>query len=245
MFDQLVESSRHGKDNKRTGMFLLTTTLIYGIGVLALAIGTILYFSPELMGALDVSAMIAPPEPPKAEAPEPEQILRRDIPDVPEFQPPKVVQKIPEAASVPPKRMVSVATGVPGGIPGGIPGAAPTTTREETPPPPPPPPPPPTPAPTPKPIHKVSGGVIQGLALRKITPQYPAIARTARASGAVTIQVLISEEGRVISAEVMSGHPLLKEAALQAAKQWVFKPTELSGVPVKVQGILTFNFALQ
>jgi len=56
---------------------------------------------------------------------------------------------------------------------------------------------------------------------------------------------MISEEGRVISAEVVSGHPLLREAALQAAKQWTFKPTELSGVPVKVQGILTFNFALQ
>ena len=50
---------------------------------------------------------------------------------------------------------------------------------------------------------------------------------------------------RVIEAGVITGHPLLRDAALQAARQWVFKPTELSGVPVKVQGVLTFNFTLQ
>jgi len=246
MFDQLVESSSHGKDNSRTGMFLLTTTLIYGAGLIVLAIGTILWFSPDLVDALNVQSMLAPPPPPAQEAPPPEQQIIRTAPDVPDFQPPKVVQKIPEAAAVPPKRYAPVSVGVPGGVPGGTPGGAPgPVTREEVPPPPPPPPPAPTPAPTPRPVHKVSGGVLPGLALRKVTPTYPAIARTARASGAVQVQVMISEEGRVISAEVVSGHPLLREAALQAAKQWTFKPTELSGVPVKVQGILTFNFALQ
>jgi protein TonB len=49
----------------------------------------------------------------------------------------------------------------------------------------------------------------------------------------------------VIEAAVIGGHPLLRDAALQAARQWLFKPTELSGVPVKVQGVLTFNFTLQ
>ncbi|MCI0662658.1 MAG: energy transducer TonB, partial [Acidobacteria bacterium] len=107
-----------------------------------------------------------------------------------------------------------------------------------------PPPAAPATAPTPRPIHKVSGGVLPGLAIKKVTPTYPAIARTARVSGAVKIQVLISEEGSVISAEVLDGHPLLQEAALKAAKQWIFKPTELTGVPVKVQGVLTFNFVL-
>jgi protein TonB len=61
----------------------------------------------------------------------------------------------------------------------------------------------------------------------------------------VRIQVTISEEGRVIEAAALDGHPLLREAALQAARQWVFNPTNLSGVPVKVQGVLTFNFTLQ
>jgi periplasmic protein TonB len=112
--------------------------------------------------------------------------------------------------------------------------------------PPPPPPPKPTPEATPVPkMIKVSLGVLPGNAINKVQPQYPPIAKAARASGAVQIQVTISEEGRVIEASVISGHPLLRDAALQAAKQWTFKPTQLSGVPVKVQGILTFNFTLQ
>ena len=90
----------------------------------------------------------------------------------------------------------------------------------------------------------VSGGVLQGSAIRKVQPPYPPIAKAARASGAVQVQVLISETGEVIEATVVAGHPLLRDAALQAARQWVFKPTELSGVAVKVQGVLTFNFSL-
>jgi TonB family protein len=90
----------------------------------------------------------------------------------------------------------------------------------------------------------VSGGVLQGSAIRKVQPPYPPIAKAARASGAVQVQVLIGETGEVIEANVVNGHPLLRDAALQAARQWVFKPTELSGVAVKVQGVLTFNFAL-
>lgn len=90
----------------------------------------------------------------------------------------------------------------------------------------------------------VSGGVLQGSAIKKVQPPYPPIAKAARASGAVQVQVLISETGEVIDATVIAGHPLLRDAALQAARQWAFKPTELSGVAVKVQGILTFNFSL-
>jgi TonB family protein len=90
----------------------------------------------------------------------------------------------------------------------------------------------------------VSGGVLQGKAIKKVQPPYPPIAKAARASGPVQVQVTISETGEVIEASVISGHPLLREAALQAARQWLFQPTELSAVPVKVQGILTFNFTL-
>ncbi len=85
---------------------------------------------------------------------------------------------------------------------------------------------------------------MQGGAIKKVQPSYPPIARSARASGSVQVQILISETGEVIDTTVISGHPLLRDAALQAARQWVFKPTELSGVAVKVQGILTFNFSL-
>ena len=90
----------------------------------------------------------------------------------------------------------------------------------------------------------VSGGVLQGKAIKKVQPPYPPIAKAARASGAVQVQITISETGEVIDATVINGHPLLRDAALQAARQWVFHPTELSGAPVKVQGILTFNFTL-
>lgn len=166
MFDTLIESSKHGKENSRTGLFLFVTSVIYVIGLLGIAVGTILYMNPGLVDALDVATMLAPPPPPQ-----------------------------------------------------------------------------PTPTPPPKQI-KVSGGVLQGSALRRVQPQYPPIAKAARASGAVQVQVTISEEGRVIEADVISGHPLLRDAALRAAQQWLFKPTELSGVPVKVQGVLTFNFTL-
>jgi TonB family protein len=112
------------------------------------------------------------------------------------------------------------------------------------------PPPPPTSVPpaaasaeTPEKLN-VSGGVLQGNAIKRVQPPYPPIAKAARASGPVQVQVTIGETGDVIEASVISGHPLLRDAALQAARQWLFKPTELSGVPVKVQGILTFNFML-
>ena len=87
--------------------------------------------------------------------------------------------------------------------------------------------------------------MLQGYALRKVQPPYPAIAKAARTQGAVEVAITVSEEGRVISAEAVSGHPLLREAAVAAARQWTFSPTEMKGTPVKVQGILTFNFTLQ
>src|SRR5262249_127669 len=77
---------------------------------------------------------------------------------------------------------------------------------------------------------------------RKVQPVYPPIAKSASVKGAVQIQVTISESGEVMNAQAISGHPMLREAALQAAKQWRFKPTEMSGSPVKTQGVLTFNF---
>ena len=106
----------------------------------------------------------------------------------------------------------------------------------------------PTKTSTPAPPHRViteSGAVLSGKAIKKVQPRYPPIARAAGVSGTVQVQVTISEEGHVIEATAISGHSLLRDAAAQAARQWVFEPTKLSGVTVKVQGILTFNFTLQ
>jgi len=110
----------------------------------------------------------------------------------------------------------------------------------------PPPPPPMAVAPGAEPPRQisVSGGVLQGSAIRKVQPPYPPVAKAAKASGAVQVQILVNETGEVIEANVVNGHPLLRDAALQAARQWQFKPIELSGKPVKAQGILTFNFTL-
>jgi len=106
-------------------------------------------------------------------------------------------------------------------------------------PPPPPPPPPPTKPPVPK---RISGGVLNGKATSLPKPPYPAAARAVRASGAVNVQVTISESGSVVSANAVSGHPLLRQAAEQAARSARFAPTLLSGQPVSVTGVIVYNF---
>lgn len=88
----------------------------------------------------------------------------------------------------------------------------------------------------------LSGGVLNGKASKLPKPAYPPAARAVRASGAVTIQVLITEEGRVFAAGAVSGHPLLRSAARIAACGAEFQPTILSGNPVKVSGVITYNF---
>ena len=88
----------------------------------------------------------------------------------------------------------------------------------------------------------ISGGVLNGKATNLVKPEYPAAARVVRASGAVNVQVTIDENGNVISASAVSGHPLLRQAAEQAARSSQFAPTTLSGVLVKVTGIIVYNF---
>jgi outer membrane biosynthesis protein TonB len=88
----------------------------------------------------------------------------------------------------------------------------------------------------------IPGGVLNGKAKRLPKPAYPPAARAVRASGAVTIQVLIDENGDVFSASAVSGHPLLRSASTIAACESKFSPTTLSGDPVKVAGIITYNF---
>jgi TonB family protein len=91
---------------------------------------------------------------------------------------------------------------------------------------------------------EIKGGVLNGKAVKRATPDYPAIARAAGAQGNVDVEVTVDEQGNVASARAVSGHPLLQQSAVEAARQWVFSPTLLKGQPVKVAGIITFNFAL-
>lgn len=88
----------------------------------------------------------------------------------------------------------------------------------------------------------ISGGVVNGKALSLPVPSYPYEARSARASGAVSVQVLISEEGKVMRAHAVSGHPLLQFEARSAACRARFSTTKLEGHPVKVSGVITYNF---
>lgn len=90
----------------------------------------------------------------------------------------------------------------------------------------------------------IAGGVLNGKAISKPQPPFPPIAAAARAQGTVVLQITVDEEGRVISARALSGHPLLQQAAVQAARQARFTPTLLAGVPVKVVGTITYNFVL-
>ena len=90
----------------------------------------------------------------------------------------------------------------------------------------------------------IMGGVLSGKAIKRVQPTYPPIAKAAGAQGAVAVQIVVNETGDVESVKATSGHPLLQQAAVDAAKQWQFSPTKLSGNPVKVSGMISFVFAL-
>jgi TonB family protein len=88
----------------------------------------------------------------------------------------------------------------------------------------------------------ITGGVVNGKAAHLVKPSYPPAAKAVRAEGTVNVQVLIDERGDIISASAVSGHPLLRAAAVQAARASKFSPTQLDRKPVKVSGIIVYNF---
>ncbi len=88
----------------------------------------------------------------------------------------------------------------------------------------------------------VSGGVLNGKAILLPLPKYPPAARAVKAEGAVNVVVKISEEGKVLEAQAVSGHPLLRAAAVNAALEAKFDSTLLDGLPVRVSGVLVYNF---
>jgi TonB family protein len=103
----------------------------------------------------------------------------------------------------------------------------------------------PPPAPPRSCSFKVSGGILNGKAVSLPQPEYPALGTAVRARGPVAVEVLVDEDGNVISAKGVSGHPLLQQAAVEAALKAKFPPTRLSGRPVQVSGLVTYNFALE
>ena len=123
--------------------------------------------------------------------------------------------------------------GVLGGIIGGIPSAAP------------PPPPPPPVKKDAAPIRIKVGGNVQGaLILKKTPPIYPQLAKSARVSGVVHLAAIISKDGTIQELHSLGGPALLIQAAMDAVKQWVYRPTMLNGEPVQVETTIDVNFTL-
>lgn len=262
MLDQLVESKSNSAENSRRSGFLATVFVIMS----AILISGVIYslFAKDYgMGGsdLELSTLVAPipveeEPPPKVE--EQKKAVNVDVrKEIIQsmMESPKVPDKISnEKQTIPPrdpdrktvKGDINFTSTVPvdrsydGPVNNTGTGADETPTGNTPPDPGAPPPPPPTPKPPPpKPI---SGGVLNGKATRLPTPTYPPAARAVRAGGSVAVQVLIDENGNVISASAASGNPLLRAAAVAAARGAKFSPTKLSGQPVKVQGIITYNF---
>lgn len=103
----------------------------------------------------------------------------------------------------------------------------------------------PPPVPAPRPILKpISGGVLNGTAINLPAPIYPETAKRMRTAGTVTVEVVLDETGKVVSANATSGPAILRDPAVQAALKARFSPTKLSGQPVKVSGIINYKFAL-
>lgn len=128
--------------------------------------------------------------------------------------------------------------GAPGGVPGGLASGDATVAKVEEDAG----PPPPVKQAPPRPSRPQSMGVINGKATELPMPVYTAAARAVNAHGSVSVQVLVDERGNVVSANAVSGHPLLRPAAESAARRARFSPTLLSGEPVKVAGVIVYNF---
>ncbi|MGI8735579.1 MAG: energy transducer TonB [Pyrinomonadaceae bacterium] len=266
MFNNLIESSSHRSEYRRRGSFFLFTTASYAVFFVIAGVASI-YAYDARMGDQNLEfATIMPlvdlpvPEPPRDVNPSPATgqdngnqqnfYVRRNPMEAVDnpLVPPAVISSTPNDSRPMPPHGVVVTGPVdadpsrPGGSGSGSNstgngiGPAPIIVISE----------PPAPVPTPKPIpNVVRKNVINGDALVLPKPAYPPMARQMGVHGTVNVQVLIDEFGKVISATPVSGHPLLVHVAKSAAYQARFSPTLLGDQPVKVSGVITYNFVLQ
>lgn len=264
MFNNLIESTSHVREFKRRGSFVLITTVTYGVLLVIGGIASVYAYDAHLdsqntefeVTFVPIVPEAARPEPPKNTIPKPAsnsdraptQSVRTEM-IASTSDPNKVPERVGvKASDVPPARADSIlgsrnvdppAPAYSGpGTPGGT-GNRPAVEIDT-----PPPPPAATPKPEPPKVLKVSTGVLTSKVLSLPKPNYPPLAKQIRLQGAVSIQVLIDENGKVVSAKALSGHQVLVNAAEQAAAQARFSPTLLSGQPVKVSGVIIYNFVL-
>jgi TonB family protein len=274
MFGKLVESSSHKGDYARRGTFFLGTLTAYALIFLAVGVGSIYAYNTHIETQnLELVTLItpveteqvrtpqprntAPPRPAAGGNSEPKTAVVKTPPVITTMDPQRIAGKASVASDVTElPRMMDYRIGTPG--PGdnifGATGNKPTgngsggdqagggsiemdeLVRTA--------PPPLIKKEVAKPPTVRSMGVVNGMATQLPKPVYSAIARAARASGTVTVQVLIDEHGKVVSARALSGNPLLLRESVQAAYQARFTPTLLSQQPVKVSGVITYNFVM-
>ena len=262
MFNNLIESTSHAQEYKRRGSFLLFITATYAVLLVLGGVASIYAYDAHLDAQTTELELLTFVPPPAAETP-PETIRSTPRPasnpsttptrstrtelidttsnpnnvpvvvgtkasDVPPAQPNSVIDRFNADPPAP-----SFATG---GVRTGT-GNNPVVIAD------PPPPPPPAPRPTPVKVLKISR-VLNSQAISLPRPNYPQMAKHIRLQGVVTVQVLIDENGKVISAKAVSGHPLLVPEAVRAATQARFSPTIIGDQPVKVSGVITYNFIM-
>jgi len=240
--DSLLESGGRLKTKRgRTTTF----AIILEIGLVGLMVLMPLIFTEALPKQQLMTFLVAPPPPPPPPPPAaaPVKIVKQIQTDIVNGElrtPTKIPQKVQmiKEDEAPPPVMASsgVVGGVPGGIPGGQMGGVIGGIISST----------PVAVPkvaTPQRV-RVSQGVSAGLLVRKVNPTYPPLARQARIQGQVVLRAVISKDGSIEGLTLVSGHPMLAPAAIEAVKQWKYKPYLLNGEPVEVDTEVLVNFTL-
>lgn len=243
-----------GKTNKT---WTVLVSFLGQIVLILIAVILPLIYTDVLPTATLTSFLVAPPPPPPPPPPPAAaapikvvKVIPRQF-DAGKLMAPKSVPKdiatIKEEELPPPSSGVAgvvggvaggVAGGAAGGILGGIIGGIPTAA-------PPPPPPPPAVKKEAAPQRIRVGGLVQAaMVIKKIPPVYPQLAKSARVSGIVHLQAVIAKDGTIQELKVLGGPALLIQAAVDAVKQWVYRPTLLNGEPVQVETTIDVNFTL-
>ncbi|HWZ84083.1 MAG TPA: energy transducer TonB [Terriglobales bacterium] len=236
--DSLIESGGKLK-TKRLATSVISffgQFLLLGVLILIPLIYTEALPKTQLMTFLVAPPPPPPPPPPPAAAPIKVVKIQSDLVNGQLRAPTKIpekVQMIKEEEA--PPAMAGVMGGVPGGVPGGSMGGVIGGMINST-------------AAIPKVATpqrvRVSQGVSTGLLIKKVQPNYPPLARQARIQGQVVLQAEISKEGAIQNLQLISGHPMLAPAAIEAVKQWRYRPYLLNGEPVAVDTQVVVNFTL-
>ncbi|MCL4524023.1 MAG: energy transducer TonB [Acidobacteria bacterium] len=247
MFDDLIECSPTGKKKTKTGLTVFISTMFQML-LLGVMVLIPLIYTEALPKAMLTTFLVAPPPPPPPPPPAAAPVQRIVRPMAKLMQSgklqaptaiPKQVTMIKEEEMPPDMGAVGVVGGVPGGVPGGqaggvlggIIGGVVSTSL------------PPPPKVTPQRIRQ-GGNVQQARLINMVRPVYPPLARQARISGTVRLHAIIAKDGTVIQLEVVNGHPLLVQAALDAVRQWRYQPTLLNNEPVEVDTTVDVVFSL-